>query len=517
MKRLIALLMCIAIFLTLCAGCEGLGKETKGDTVKEFSVGYAKADITPKLEWDLGLVGFNDQKTRRGTGVLTPLEATCTAFSDAETTVVLISWDLLHSTQELTFPIREAITEELGIEGKYIQFTADHTHSGPNTNIGADPDVVFYYNFMIDTCVEMVRKALEDRKPAKMYTSFCRPEGLNFQRYYILKDGTHIGRTGNPSDSYYGHMATVDNMMQILKFTREGGKDVVLVNWGSHYRGTGEKADYTKYTANFFGVMRDELSAMLGCETMYVQAATGDVAAGSELSWERTKDNEDFYAVGQNLAKHAAAAMENMQEAEIGKITLTESIFHITTNPMDYYLYAFGFGDVGFVMAPYEMFQSNSIKIRNESPYKMTFIGTLANASDNKFYLPDAEAYHAENPYGVSAKYVEGDSEIFHEEYMRLLNETFTAGGQTEPKEKDEGYITDRSPKKDEKPYTNPAPGADNLITPVKNNLFQMNFLCEGKLKLMLVEGEELANKLAQMETFYAILDKRMIIVDIAE
>ncbi len=514
MKKLIALILCAVVTIGLFAGCGGKGGKT--DAPDGFSVGFAKADITPSLDWDLGLVGFNNQSTRRGEGVASPLMATCAAFTDEEgSTVVLISWDLLHSTEELTTVIRQAITEELGIEGQYIQFTADHIHNGPNTNIGKDPDGVFYYDFMAETCTQMVKEALNDRKAATMETAFCRPEGLNFQRYYILKDGTHIGKTGNPSDSYYGHMATVDNMMQIVKFTREGGKDVVMVNWGAHYKG-GVEGQYNMYSSDMFGVIRDTLLEQTGCETLFIQGGTGDTASSSELTWERTKENQDYIATGTNLAKAAMEAMENMTPAQTGKVRLTASEFHIPTNDMTYHLYTWGFGDVGFVMAPYEMFQGSAIKLRNESPFPMTFIATLANASDNKFYLPDAPAYHAESPYGVSEKYVEGDSELFHEEYMRLLKETFTAIG-GEEKEKAEGYITDRSPKKDETPYQNPAPGADNLITPVKNNLFQINLLYEGKLKMMLVEGEELANKIAQLPTFYAVLDMRSIIVDIAQ
>lgn len=515
MKRILALLLCLVTAFGLLAGCNGEEGE-KTDAPKEFSVGFAKADITPSLEWDLGLVGFNDQATRRATGVASPLMATCAAFTDESgTTVVLIAWDLLHSTGELTEVIRQAITEETGIEGKYIQFTADHIHNGPNTNVGRDPDVVFYYDFMAETCAQMVKEALEDRKAAKMYTTFCRPEGLNFQRYYILKDGTHIGKTGNPSDSYYGHMATVDNMMQLVKFTREGGRDIVLLNWGAHYKG-GVDGQYTMYCSDMFGVTRDTLLEQIGCETLFIQGGTGDTASSSELTWERTAENKDYIATGTNLAKHAIVAMENMTEAETGKIVLTESVFDIATNDLTYYLYTWGFGDLGFVMAPYEMFQSNAIKLRNESPFQMTFVATLANSSDNKFYLPDPEAYHAESPYGVSQKYVEGDSEIFHEEYMRMLNETFQATGQTQ-KEKAEGYITDRSPKKDETPYQNPAPGAENLAIAVKNNLWQINLLQDGKLKLMLVEGEELAQKITDLPTFYAVLDKRGIIVDIAQ
>ncbi len=513
MKRILTYILCLVITLGLFAGCGG----DKTKAPDSFSVGFAKADITPSLDWDLGLVGFNDQATRRGTGVASPLMATCAAFTDTDgTTVLLIAWDLLHSTEELTTPIRQAITEATGIEGKYIQFTADHIHNGPNTNAGIDPDGAFYYDFMIDTCTEMAKQALEDRKPAKMYTTFCRPEGLNFQRYYILKDGTHIGKLGNPSDSYYGHMATVDNMMQLVKFTREGSRDIVLLNWGAHYNGGGTSDEYTMYSSNYFGVLRDTLLEQVGCETLFIQGGTGDTASSSELTWERTKDNQDYIATGTNLAKHAVAAMENMTEAETGKISLTESVFDIATNDLTYYLYTWGFGDLGFVMAPYEMFQSNAIKLRNESPFTMTFVATLANSSDNKFYLPDAEAYHAESPYGVSKKYVEGDSEIFHEQYMKMLKETFEATGQTQ-KEKAEGYITDRSPKKDETPYTNPAPGAANSITAVKNNLWQINLLQGGKLKMMLIEGQELAEKVAQLPTFYAVLDKRNIIVDIAE
>lgn len=517
MKKTIALLLSLILCIGIFAGCENGGDKQAYKAPEGFSVGYSKADITPDLSLELGLVGTNNEKERIATGVVEPLYASCVAITDEEgNTVILFGTDLLHTATYVTMAVRERITEETGIEGKFVQFTASHNHSGPGQVAGygfANTDK--YNEFFIDQCVKAATEALLDRKPATMSTTFTRTENLNYKRYYVLKDGTYVGRTGGyTQDDLYAHTEKADNLLQLVKFTREGGRDVALINWQAHYKGG--PTTQLNYSSDYFGVMRRLLLEQAGCESVFLLGASGDLACNSEISTERDPNNTDYVSQGTALANIAMKAMENMTPAQTGKVCLEENIFHIDTNPNDYYLYTFGVGEIGFVMAPYEMYQSNGMDIRHDSPYKMTMIGTLANASDNNFYLPNADAYDIPNAYGISEKYVKGDAEKFHEQYINMLNACFEAGGQ-QKQEKAEGYVTDRTPKTDGVTYTNPNPGDKASMVAVNNGHYQVKLVKNSQLKTMLALNAEVAQKVIERSTMELLLDERDIITGVVE
>lgn len=88
---------------------------------------------------------------------------------------------------------------------------------------------------------------------------------------------------------------------------------------------------------------------------------------------------------------------------------------------MDMKIYALSFGDVAFVFAPYEMYDTQGTYIKGNSPYDMTFISTCANESFS--YIPD-EAGHDYNSYEANAGYfVRGTAEQLAEEYVSLLKQ----------------------------------------------------------------------------------------------
>ena len=53
-------------------------------------------------------------------------------------------------------------------------------------------------------------------------------------------------------------------------------------------------------------------------------------------------------------------------------------------------VWAFSFGDVGMAFAPYEMFDSNGMQIREASPFAVTMIGGYTN--DTRGYIPSSFA-----------------------------------------------------------------------------------------------------------------------------
>ena len=83
---------------------------------------------------------------------------------------------------------------------------------------------------------------------------------------------------------------------------------------------------------------------------------------------------------------------------------------------------AFSFGDVSFITAPYEMFDTNGMQIKEGSPFLLTFV--LTCAGDYGAYMPSYEAMTIYGGYEVdNNQYALGVAEKAVEEFLRLLDE----------------------------------------------------------------------------------------------
>ena len=77
-------------------------------------------------------------------------------------------------------------------------------------------------------------------------------------------------------------------------------------------------------------------------------------------------------------------------------------------------------GDVAFVICPYEMFDTNGMTIKQQSPFKMTVICTLAN--DGFSYIAPEYAFD-HGCYEVDMRYfVRGTAEKLVQAYLEMLN-----------------------------------------------------------------------------------------------
>ena len=90
MKKLITLLLCAVMLLGIFSACAKSGEEDVAEEkIESFSVGYAKADITPTDS--VPLRGYGDAMERFSEGFLEPMYTTCVAFADSDGTKVLLS------------------------------------------------------------------------------------------------------------------------------------------------------------------------------------------------------------------------------------------------------------------------------------------------------------------------------------------------------------------------------------------------------------------------------------------
>ena len=87
----------------------------------------------------------------------------------------------------------------------------------------------------------------------------------------------------------------------------------------------------------------------------------------------------------------------------------------------DFEVRAAVFGNIGFVAVPYEMFDTEGMTLKKESPCDVTFVMTVANGHSG--YMPSSYAFDYINCYEVrSSRYVRGTTEAFVEVLLENLN-----------------------------------------------------------------------------------------------
>lgn len=507
MKKLLTVLLAALMLCCLFAACEkgeGSGENLAAVKFDSFAVGFGAADITPDPTTQIGIAGNNDHTTRLATGVLEPLGATCAAFTDTDgTTVIVFGADLHGADDALVTSIREGVAEATGVPADHVQFNTSHNHTGPDMTSTASAAVQQSNENIRKNCIQAAVDAMNSRAPATMEMAICRPENLVFCRHYLALDGTYVGEDAyNFNGTLIGHMEPGDNLMQLVRFKREGQRDIMLVNFQGHYKGN-KKEDYTMLSGDYTAVLRRELSEKANTDTVFIFGASGDSAASSAILSENRSTYYEEHGV--LMAQAALEAMNNMTPAETGKIFYTEQKHKFQGEEKEWLFYSFGFGDFGYVAEPFETFQTDGIAVREASPYKMTFYASVSNKNKLSGYAPDEKALTYPCYERGPQFSPEGSGAVIRDELIKMITQNFKDSGQEE-KEKLEGYITDFSPKSDGMTYTNPNPGDMSKMVAVQNGHYNVTLLAGTAEKTLLVETKELAEDILSRSTMKLLI-----------
>ena len=435
MKKSLSLILAAALCLGLLA-CGGDG-ETKAPQV--FSVGFGRADITSKAS--IPLAGYGNTTERMSEGFLTPLYATCVAITD-ETgkTVMFYTIDHVCTNADWMPDLRAAVTEATGVPGECILMSATHTHSGPDVRDQVTPTHPYYAIYkqgLVDAAVQ----AMADSSPATVHSGSTTVDGLNFVRHYYMSDGNMAGdnygdfTVAKAVDNHH----KADNEVQIINFVRQDKKDVVMFNFQVHPKLTStasspyglatrmlQSADVVYSTVAYMEKTADVLGA-------YFQGAAGNLnPLDSYIPAHNSLEQTDYTLYGKKLGGAVLDALANLPAMTVAPtLTTKQTTFEVPHrnggDPNRMELNAVRLGNIGFVTAPYEMFDTNGIQIKDGSPFETTFVITYANG---RFaYIPSDEVWDYATAdgsvaYEITLGYVNrGAGEVLVEQFLSMLKE----------------------------------------------------------------------------------------------
>ena len=246
--------------------------------MNKLNVGFAKVNINPPLGIDIA--GY--YVPRFAKGFLDDLEVNTMVLSCDDKKIALISADLCGIITEFGEEVRTKIAENTEISFESIFISATHTHTGPKINVdgrvwGSADVIVEYVEFLKTRIVDSVKLALADLKPAKMgYITGYAPERVAYIRRYKMKDGSTMTcpPINNPEIDH--PIGELDQRVHVLRFDREGGNTIILVNYGLH----ADTVNGEMISSDWPGWMRRTLDKALdGVDTIFFNGAEGDVGS----------------------------------------------------------------------------------------------------------------------------------------------------------------------------------------------------------------------------------------------
>ena len=434
-----------------------------------LKAGFAKVDVTPPLGSKMAGY-FTD---RFADGILDPIQLVALAVNDGENTALIITADFLGIWDKWATEIRNLICEETGVPAEHIAIHCLHQHT--SVRIGYNPhlyDVVgpgdfydsTYYNMLYRKFVDVAKMAISDMCEAKMRVGAKETsEPLAFIRRFRMKDGSVVT---NPDKEQVanseGPIGEADNTVRLVRFEREGAKDIAVVNFSTHPDVIGK----TKFTADWPGFVRRTTEADIpDVHCMMLNGAEGDSNHINRLTepkrkqfgyaysahigrvitdavldiWDKTVEKEGAKVSGQiqkNYVSTNTLLMDQVEKyqrlkeayqagtyipssmeerADINRVSALhqQSLFQMVP------ITVIGIGEVVFVGFGGEPFTQYAADVRAMAPEKFVICTCLTNG--NSGYLPTKEAFEEGGYECRSSNFTVELSDVLHRAVNEML------------------------------------------------------------------------------------------------
>lgn len=392
--------------------------------MKDYSVGFARLDITPPF--GVKMIGAGPRTVK---GVLDPLYVNAIAFGGEDKSAVILVCDLLGMYGSFGDVWPSEIAEKLGLDKESVFIHCTHTHTGPNPS--ADKE---YLAWMFRRLCDAAQMALDDRKPVlDVQWAQGMTEELIYTRRYLMRDGrieTHppAGNTGNP-DIVCHYCSVADETIRLVRFTREGGREIAVVNTQTHPDTVG--GEYV--SADWPGAVRDRIEKEHPeVDCVYMNGCQGQLVTGTKFRPHIPKSHLKGMEYGNKIAEAALPLFDKTVSTGMVGIGYAQKVHSLKSTPTkahpeppefwEMIVSVITFCGVGIAGMCGEPFCEVGEYVREHSKYPVSFVCCQTNGA--RGYLPLEEAYGlpGRNYEANTARLAPGGTEIMMETAVELLN-----------------------------------------------------------------------------------------------
>ncbi len=415
-----------------------------------FRAGAAKGNITPYLgEAIIG--GWNHPPA---THVHDDLWVKCLVLDNGKMRVAFVVCDLLGISSTVSDEARRLLEKETGMPASNILVSAVHTHSatcaiGDRYNL--TPELDDYQKFVVRRIADAVRCAINNLEPARIGWATASVPQHVFCRRWFMKPGTMpmnpFGSTNdlvkmnppNGSANLDRPAGPTDPQVCLVAVKSLEGRPIgLLSNYSLHYVGGVRHGDIS---ADYYGMFDDRMRQLLDADhqnppfvAMMSNGTSGNI---NNVDYSKKREKTPPYARMREVADDVAQAVheayqtiqwhdsvplgvsfekidlqlrhptpEQLEWAKgvIAKLdsnvkpnvmekTYVDRVLKTTTLPerWEFPLQTFRIGEVGIATFPTEVFSEIGLDLKARSPFKPTFIVSLAHGYFG--YLPTVEQH----------------------------------------------------------------------------------------------------------------------------
>lgn len=234
-----------------------------------LKAGFARVDVTPPLGAELSGYFY----IRHAKGVLDPLELNAVAVSNGTDTVILMAIDFIGIRMNYMDQLRDLIAQRTGVPKNNILIAALHQHTSCCLADGRETNLTdkTFLDVLFRKFGDAAQMAIDDLKEAAVSVAAQEvAEPIAFVRRYFTADG---GVATNPSSklTLTGRCDEADNTMRLVRFHREGAKDIAILNFSTHpdvIGGEYMSADWPGFTRRFVEKDIPDVSCLFftGCQ-----------------------------------------------------------------------------------------------------------------------------------------------------------------------------------------------------------------------------------------------------------
>ena len=416
-------------------------------------------DVTPPFGNDLSGYYYR----RLADGVLDPLYLNAVAVSNGEETVILMAIDYIGVKLSVSKMLCNMISERTGVPADHVLIAALHQHTGPCFE-GKDgpPDPIRTHKghehglsdktFLDTLCrkfADTAQMAIDDMREATMGTVTQEvAEKIAFVRRYFTKEKGVVTNPGRGL-TLLKRCAEPDNTMRLVRFKREGAKDIAIVNFSTHpdvIGGTKWSADWPGFTRTFVEADNDDVSCIFftGCQgdsnhvdhykpkeerikdgngyvhSRYMGRTVADAvkAAWDRVEWQSTDtifgeqrviynitntEGLDKYDECKAWCEEYASGNMPEEKKNMEDMAYSHRVVDLINQPIfrPVPLIALGVGNVAFVGFGGEAFTSYGATTRALLPEKFVMCSVCTNGYEG--YFPTAEAFEQGGYEAVSS------------------------------------------------------------------------------------------------------------------
>ncbi len=421
----------------------------------DVRVGVAVEDITPPVGMRVG----GNYTSPISTGVHDPLLAKAIVFEQNGERAAIVVCDLTGVALSVTGPARASASQQTGIPAANIIISATHTHGAPQyagpirdlehadaiARTGKDShEPIDYQAFVADRCARAVVRAKAALRPSTLSVTMADQPGLAFNRRFHMKNGTVRFNPGKKNPEIVRVAGPVDTSLPILMIRdeKESKPRALFVSFAIHVATYGGLA----FGADFPMHLQEGLRKEFGPEfvSVFGEGTAGDINHIDVADARPQTSDVEPSRIGAAITKTVIGAVPALKAVETPSLAVRSTtvklplqsvtdeavaraldVYRRKVSPTpDFYLLVeshrrleirdrrkeFGLSepaevqairlgsDTAIVSLPHEVFVEIGMAIKAASPFKNTFVISLAEDAD--FYVPTRRAF-AEGSYEV--------------------------------------------------------------------------------------------------------------------